>query len=516
MKAPIEGSRIENAFDAYRRRLEQATENFRYDVAHREEGTVLSVADGVARVSGLANVRLDEMVQFDGGCHGLAMDLDAAEVGVVLLGADDSVQVGTSVQTTGKVAAVPVGQELLGRTVDPLGRPLDGAEPIQVKRFWPAERRAPGIIERSPVTEPLLTGLTVIDALFPIGRGQRELIIGDRGTGKSSIALDAVINQRDTGVKCVYVCVGQKASSVIHLVEQLRRTSAIAHTTVVVASAEAPPGMRFLAPYAGCTMAEFFRDRGEDALLVLDDLTKHAIAYRELALLLRRPPGREAYPGDIFFIHSRLLERATHLERDHGGGSLTALPIAETLAGRISDFIPTNLISITDGQIYLDPQLFDRGIKPAVDVGLSVSRVGGKTQRASMKAVAGELRLDTARFREVEVFTRFGSRVEEQTRKLLVRGARIRELLKQPPLRPIPQGEQVAMLLATEEGLFDELPAEDVYEMLAEFRKVMQSQFADVLKRLELGQIGGDAERDAIREAFVKSSEKRRGRPASS
>ena len=486
----------------FKRRLALVADTLHYDVVTREEGTVLSVGDGVARVQGLSEVGLDELVRFDGGVEGIALDLRLADVGVVILGPDDAVQVGAAVRGTGQGVAVPVGDALLGRVVTPLGQPLDSGGPVQAAARWPAERPAPGIVQRLPVTEPLLTGLIVIDALFPIGRGQRELIIGDRGTGKSAIALDTLVNQRGTGVKCVYVSIGQKASSVLQLVETLQREGAMEYTVVVVASPESPPGLRYLAPYAGCTMAEFFRDRGEDALLILDDLTKHAVAYRELSLLLRRPPGREAYPGDIFFIHSRLLERATRLETELGGGSLTALPIAETQAGRISDFIPTNLISITDGQIYLDPQLFDRGVKPAVDVGLSVSRVGGQTQRASMKAVAGPLRLDTARFREVEVFTRFGSRVEEQTRRLLVRGARVREVLKQPPFRPVPLGEQVAVLLALEEGLYDELPVERVAAATALFRETMRTRFTEVLRSFEQGKVADEQDHIAFRTAF--------------
>lgn len=486
----------------FKSRLAQAADALRYDVVKHEEGTVLSVGDGVARVQGLANVGLDELVCFDGGTKGIALDLRPADVGVVILGADETVQAGSGVRATGQSMVVPVGDGLLGRIVNPLGKQIDGGGAIQPVAHWPVERPAPGIVERLPVTEPLLTGLTVIDALFPIGRGQRELIIGDRGTGKSAIAIDTLLNQRGTGVKCVYVSIGQKASSVLELVETLKREQALEYTTIVVASSESPAGMRYLAPYSGCTIAEFFRDRGEDALLILDDLTKHAIAYRELSLLLRRPPGREAYPGDIFFLHSRLLERATRLEKHLGGGSLTALPIAETQAGRISDFIPTNLISITDGQLYLDPQLFDRGVKPAVDIGLSVSRVGGQTQRASMRAVAGPLRLDTARFREVEVFTRFGSRVEERTRQLLVRGARVREVLKQPPTLPIPLGEQVALLLALEDGLYDDFPVEQVIGLSIAFRQAMRTRCPAVLRDFELGKVPDEQDRVTVRAAF--------------
>jgi F-type H+-transporting ATPase subunit alpha len=493
---------VSDAYERERERLREVAAGFEYGVARRSEGRILSLGDGVAHVSGLRDVRLRELVEIEGGGDGLALDLRPDDVGVVLLDAAPDVRVGKTVRGTGRVASVPVGEGLLGRVVDPLGNPLDGGAPPETEAFQPVERPAPGIVHREPVTEPLLTGLTVVDALFPIGRGQRQLVIGDRGTGKTTIPADTIVNQAGTGVRCVYVVIGQRAASVMRLLETLRRTNALAHTVVVVAEAGAPPGLRFLAPYAGCTMAEYFRDRGEDAFVVYDDLGRHAIAYRELSLLLRRPPGREAYPGDIFFLHARLLERATRLTSERGGGSLTAMPITETQAGRISDYIPTNLISITDGQLYLDPQLFDRGIKPAIDVGLSVSRVGGKTQRPAMKDAAGRLRLDITRYREVEVFSRFGGRLEESTRQLLVRGARALEVLKQPPSRPIPLGEQVALLLALEQGLFDPLPVDDVGDAAAKLRERLRRDEADLLRSFETGHPVADEDREAVRRAF--------------
>lgn len=490
------------AWEAEIARIEAAVEAYRYRVEEREEGTVLALADGVARISGLSGIRLDEIVQIGAEVEALAMSLEPDEVRAVVLDAASGARVGDRARATGRVASVPVGEALLGRVVDPLGRPLDGEGPVRAADRWPLERPAPPIWARAPVTEPLLTGLLVVDALFPIGRGQRQLILGDRGTGKSTIATDAVLNQRASGVRSVYVSVGQMGASVVGLVEALRRSGALARSVVVVAEAEAPPGLRFLAPYAGSTIAEWFRDRGEDALVIYDDLEAHAVAYRELSLLMRRPPGREAYPGDVFFLHSRLLERATRLRADAGGGSLTALPIAETRAGRISDYIPTNLISITDGQLILDPQLFHRGVKPAVHVGTSVSRVGAKTQRPSMKAVAGRLRLDTARFRELEVFTRFGARVEERTQRMLVRGDRARELLKQAPASPLRLGAQVVLLIALEEGLFDERPSKAVQADARRLVERVEVERPDMLEAFEAGVVPGEAERQAIREAF--------------
>lgn len=486
----------------FSRRVEKVAEDFRFHPQLREEGRVLAVADGVARVRGLSQVGLSESVVLGQAVPGIVLDLRRDEVGVALLDEPGALQAGDQVRTTGLPISIPVGDGLLGRVVDPLGRPLDGLPAAEQVALSPVERAAPHLVQRAAVREPLATGITVVDALFPIGRGQRELIVGDRGTGKSTLALDAVINQRDTGVKCVVVSVGKQSSSAVQLLGRLNRHGARANTCVVVAAAGAPPGVRFLAPYAGCAIAEHFRDSGHDALLVLDDLSAHAVAYRELSLLLRRPPGREAYPGDIFFAHSRLLERATRVSDELGGGSLTMLPIAETHAGRISDFIPTNLISITDGQLYLEPTLFDRGIKPAVDVGLSVSRVGGKTQRPSMKAVAGRLRLDTARFHEVEVFSRFGGRVEASTQQLLSRGVRTRELLKQGPAEARSLAEQVALLLALQEGYFDSVPPEQVAAGARHLCEQLGAASESLRESFAAGPAPGDAQRSWVREAL--------------
>ena len=477
-------------------RLATAAEEYEYRPQDESVGHVVSIGDGVTRVSGLPGAALSERVTIGSGHPGVVLDLDEDEIGIAILDDPDGVRVGDIVRGTGQVLSVPVGDELLGRVVDPLGRPADGRVPWGKVEIWPVERPAPPLIDRAPVREPLHTGITVVDALFPIGRGQRELIVGDRGTGKSTLAVDVALNQRDTGVRCVIVSIGQQSSSVVQLLARLQTHGALENTVVVIAPPSSTPGSRFVAPYAGCTIAEYFRDRGDDALIIFDDLTEHAVAYRELALLLRRPPGREAYPGDIFYVHSRLLERGTRLSDAKGGGSLTMLPIAETHAGRISDFIPTNLISITDGQLYLDPTSFDRGVKPAVDVGLSVSRVGGRTQRPPMKAVASRLRLDAARFREVEVFSRFGGRVEASTQRLLARGERIRELLKQGPAQPRSLAEQVALLIALGEGCFDGAQLSDVATLIDRMRGRMAGLPQAFLKALADGPSpGGDSRR---------------------
>ena len=425
-------------------------------------GRVLRVGDGVATVSGLPEARLDELLVFDGGVRGLAVDLGEEAIGCVLLGDQEAVASGSLVRGTGEVARVPVGEALLGRVVDALGQPLDGGKPIVAEASLPVEQPAPAIVDRALVTRPLATGLLVVDAMIPLGRGQRELIIGDRGTGKTAIAVDAMINQRSSDVICVYAAVGQKASSVAQVIAAVRQYGAPDQCLFVVGAADAAPGLQWLTPYSACTMAEYFMARGRDVLLVIDDLTKHAAAYRQISLLLRRPPGREAYPGDIFYIHSRLLERAARLSPERGAGSLTALPIAETQAGNISAYIPTNLISITDGQIYLDPLLFYEDQKPAVDVGKSVSRVGGKTQAPALKALSESLRLDYAQFLELEVFTRFGTMVDERTSKVIRHGRRIRAVLRQPQFAPLTLGEQVALLLAVSEGILDDLPLDRV------------------------------------------------------
>lgn len=425
-------------------------------------GRVLQVGDGVATVSGLPDTRLDELLVFEGGVHGLAVDLGEEAIGCVLLGDAGRISAGSIVHGTGEVARAPVGDALLGRVVDALGVPLDDGGPVAATAFAPVEQPAPAIIDRALVTRPLATGLLVVDAMIPLGRGQRELIIGDRETGKTAIAVDTIINQRSSDVICVYAAIGQKASSVAQVIDAVRRYDAPERCLFVIGGADAAPGLQWLTPYAACTMAEHFMAQGRDVLLVLDDLTKHAAVYRQVSLLLRRPPGREAYPGDIFYIHSRLLERAAKLAPERGGGSLSALAIAETQAGNISAYIPTNLISITDGQIYLDPRLFYEDQKPAVDVGKSVSRVGGKTQAPVLKAMAESLRLEYAQFLELEVFTRFGTMVDERTRKTIEHGRRIRAVLGQRQFAPMSLGEQVALLAAVGDGVLDTVPLDRI------------------------------------------------------
>jgi len=449
---------LEDWIQGARRRL--GTLEFKPRIEHI--GRVVQVGDGVATVRGLPATRLDELLVFAGGVRGLAVDLGEETIGCVLLGETGTIAAGSIVGGTGEVARVPVGEALLGRVVDALGAPLDGKGPVETTQLRPVEQPAPAILERALVTQPLATGLLVIDAMIPLGRGQRELIIGDRETGKTAIAVDTVINQKSSGVICVYAAIGQKASSVARVIEAVSRYGAPERCIFVVGEADEAPGLQWLTPYSACTMAEYFTYGGRDVLLVLDDLTKHAAAYRQLSLLLRRPPGREAYPGDIFYIHSRLLERAAKLAPERGGGSLTALPIAETQAGNISAYIPTNLISITDGQIYLDPRLFYEDQKPAVDVGKSVSRVGGKTQAPVLKALSESLRLEYAQFLELEVFTRFGTMVDESTRKVIEHGRRIRAVLGQRQFAPLALGEQVALLCALSDGVLDALPLDRV------------------------------------------------------
>jgi len=431
-------------------------------VIFHEVGTVQHVGDGVATLSGLPMARTDELVAFPTGVQGLILNLDHARLDVILLGRDEGIQGGDLVTATGRRVRVPVGHQLLGRVMNPLGEPIDDRGPIQATETRFLEREAADIVERAPVNEPLYTGTKVIDALLPIGRGQRELILGDRQVGKTSLAVDAILSQRENAVSCVYVSIGQKKSSALRVIETLRRRHALAHTAVVVASPEDPPALRYLAPYAGCTIAEFFMDEGRDALIIYDDLNKHADAYRELSLLLRRPPGREAYPGDIFYIHALLLERACKLSEEAGGGSLTALPIVVTQRGNVSAYIPTNLISICDGQIVLDTDLFNRGIKPAVDVGQSVSRVGGEAQSDAMREVAGELRLELSQYEEVRRFARFGAEVDQATRRQIEHGRRLRAALKQPIHQPLTLSSQIVMLLAATEGVLDQIPVDDV------------------------------------------------------
>jgi len=470
-------------------------------------GVVEHVGDGVALVSGLPQTRLDEVLRFADGTLGLAFRVDERAVGCVLLGGGEGIGAGTRVHGTAEVIRVPVSEALLGRVVDPTGRPLDDGPEIRADRREPIERPAPAIVDRDPVARPLMTGLTVIDAMIPLGRGQRELIIGDRKTGKTAIAVDTIVSQRDTDMICVYAAVGQKASTVNQVVRAVREFGAFERCIFVVGEADAPPGAQWITPYAACTMAEYFRDQGRDALLVIDDLTKHAIIYRQLSLLLRKPPGREAYPGDVFYIHARLLERAAQLSEDFGGGSLTALPIAETQAGNLTAYIPTNLISITDGQIYLEPKLFYEGQKPAVNVGMSVSRVGGKTQAPILKDFAETLRLEYAQFLELEVFTRFGAMVDERTKRTIEHGRRIRAILAQPEYRPLALAEQAALLLAVGEGKLDTVPLDLIERFKAELGARLQQSAPHILSRIEsTGALSQDDRDELLRliESFAR------------
>ncbi len=453
----------------------------------QEFGTVLYIGQGIARVNGLPTVKSEELLRFQNDRFGMAFNLDVDEVGVALLDDCSDIQAGSEVRPTNRVLDVPVGDALLGRIVDPLGRPIDGAGPLNSCERAAVECDAPAIMDRSPVSIPLATGWKVIDALVPVGRGQRELILGDRQTGKTALAIDCILNQKNKNVICIYCAIGQRSSSVAGVIADLRRRGALEYSIVVVAAGTDPPGLQFVAPYAATAIAEFFMRRGRNALLVLDDLTYHARAYRELSLLLRRPPGRESFPGDIFYIHSRLLERATQLLPESGGGSLTVLPIVETEEQNISAYIPTNLISITDGQIYLNPDLFQKGVLPAVDVGKSVSRVGGKAQLAAYRAVVGDLRLLYSQFEELEVFSRFGSRLDEHTKQTLTRGRAVREALKQQQYDPLTAGEQIAVLLAATEGLFDGMPAETIAEASRRIRKVLPEQLPHLQHALEEG-----------------------------
>ncbi|MBI1951688.1 MAG: F0F1 ATP synthase subunit alpha [Acidobacteria bacterium] len=437
--------------------LRQQIEGFKGGVDVSEEGTIISAGDGIARVYGLENCMAGELLQLPHNVFGMALNLEEESVGAVLFGEFTKIKEGDTVKRTGRITEVPVGEELIGRVVNPLGMPQDGKGPIATKKTGHLERIAPGVVDRQPVKEPLQTGIKAIDAMIPIGRGQRELIIGDRQTGKTAIAIDTILNQKDSGVICIYVAIGQKRSTVAQVVKTLTDLGGLGYTIVVTASASEPATLQYIAPYAGCSMGEYFRDSGRHALLIYDDLSKHAAAYREISLLLRRPPGREAYPGDVFYLHSRLLERAAKMSDDLGGGSLTALPVIETQAGDVSAYIPTNVISITDGQIYLEGDLFFSGIRPAVNVGLSVSRVGGNAQIKAMKQVAGTLRLDLAQYRELAAFAQFGSDLDKATQAQLARGKRLTELLKQLQYRPLSVEKQVISIFAGVNGFLDGL-----------------------------------------------------------
>ncbi len=478
--------------------LDRLVESWKPDLKIEAVGRVVFVGQGIVRAHGLADVRSQELLRFPDDRLGLAFNLDPDEVGIVLLDRSEGLAAGTQVRRTGRVLDVPVGEALLGRIVDAVGRPLDDQGPVRTSQRLPIERPAPGIMDRAAVKQPLQTGLKVVDALIPIGRGQRELILGDRQTGKTAVALDAIINQKGTDVLCIYCAIGQRQSATAKVIADLDEHG-LRDQTVVVATSEADPaGLQYVTPYAAMSIGEFFRDQGRDVLLVLDDLTRHAWAYRELSLLLRRPPGREAFPGDIFYIHSRLLERSTHLNDQKGGGSLTALPIIETEAQNISAYIPTNLISITDGQLYLSPDLFQKGILPAVDVGRSVSRVGGKTQLPAFRAVAGDLKLSYSQFQELEAFARFGTRLDDETRKTLERGRRVREILKQAQYHPLPVPEQVASLVAVNAGVFDDLPVDQVGDVEQAIREAVSETLPEICKRIVSGEKLSDDDHEAI------------------
>ncbi len=489
---------LQRVFDRAFAELIQARESFTPQLAPHEVGTVTGVSTGIARVSGLPNVGFDELVKFPGDVFGIAFNVDENEIGVVLLGEYWHLHAGDQVARTGQVMDVAVGDELVGRVIDPLGRPLDGYGPVAATERLPIERPSAPILDRAPVNVPLQTGLKVIDALIPIGRGQRELILGDRQTGKTAIAIDTIINQRGQNVLCVYCAIAQRASGVAKVIAALREKGAMDYTIVVVTEGHDPPGLAYIAPYAATSIAEHFMERGRDVLIVYDDLTHHARAYRELSLLMRRPPGREAFPGDIFYIHSRLLERATHLRKELGGGSLTALPIIETEAQNISAYIPTNLISITDGQIYLSPSLFELGVLPAVDVGKSVSRVGGKAQWAAYRAVAGDLKLAYAQFEELETFARFGARLDDDTRMIIKHGRRIRACLKQPEFAPVSVAAQIAVLLALTEKLFDPVPIDQMTDAEQALHEAAAHIPAEVCARFETAETLSDEDRDTI------------------
>jgi F-type H+-transporting ATPase subunit alpha len=501
----IEPVNLQKVFDNAFSEINQVSEAFSPKLIPHEVGTITSVATGIAKVSGLPNAGYDELVTFPGNVLGIAFNVDAEEIGVVLLGDYWHLHAGDEVQRTGRVMDVAVGDGLLGRVIDPLGKPLDGLGSVASTKHLPIERPAAAIMDRAPVTIPLQTGLKVIDALIPVGRGQRELILGDRQTGKTAIAIDTILNQKDKNVLCVYCAIGQRASAVAKTVKTLRDKGAMDYTIVVVSEGNDPPGLAYIAPYAATSIAEFFMESGRDVLIVYDDLTHHARAYRELSLLLRRPPGREAFPGDIFYIHSRLLERATHLRKELGGGSLTALPIIETEAQDISAYIPTNLISITDGQIYLSPSLFELGMLPAVDVGKSVSRVGGKAQHAAYRAVTGDLKLDYAQFEELETFSRFGARLDEETRRIIDHGQRIRACLKQPEFSPVSVPTQITLLLALTAKLFDSVPLDKMTEAENALYEAASDIPAEVSARLDTAKKLSDEDRKTIIQIASKS-----------
>jgi F-type H+-transporting ATPase subunit alpha len=456
--------------------------SYAVDVDVAEVGSIISLGDGIARVHGIENAMAGEMLEFPHGVYGVALNLEEESVGAVLLGEFKEIKEGDTVKRTGRIISVPVGDALLGRVVNALGQPIDGKGPIASTQFAPIERIAPGVVDRQSVKEPLQTGLKAIDAMVPIGRGQRELIIGDRQTGKTAVAIDTILNQKETGVVCIYNAIGQKQSTVAQVVRTLEEADAMRYTIVVASTASDPAPLLYISPYSACTFGEYFRDNGGHALVVYDDLSKHAQAYREISLLLRRPPGREAYPGDVFYLHSRLLERAAKMKKDLGGGSLTALPIIETQAGDLSAYIPTNVISITDGQIFLEADLFHQGVRPAINVGNSVSRVGGSAQIRAMRQVAGTLRLDLAQYRELAAFAQFGSDLDKSTQAQLTRGARLVEILKQPQYEPLPVEKQVAIIFAGTNGYLDAIPISEIRSFETELYSYLDARHPQILK----------------------------------
>jgi F-type H+/Na+-transporting ATPase subunit alpha len=468
----VEPFSLKNILNSAFEGINQSLDSYAPEIVPKEVGIITTLSTGIVKVSGLPGVGFEELLKFPGDLYGIAFNVDPDEIGVVLLGEYWHLHAGDEVERTGRVMDVPIGESLIGRVINPLGEPLDNLGPVTFDKRLPIERPAPAIVDREPVMVPLQTGIKVIDALIPVGRGQRELIMGDRQTGKTAIAIDAIINQHDQNVLCIYCSIGQRAASVAKVVADLREKGAMEYTIVVVTEGNDAPGLNFIAPYASTSIAEYFMEKGKDVLIVYDDLTHHARAYREISLLLRRPPGREAFPGDIFYIHSRLLERSTHLRQGLGGGSLTALPIVETEAQNISAYIPTNLISITDGQIYLSPTLFELGVLPAVDVGKSVSRVGGKAQRPAYRSVTGALKLSYSQFEELETFAKFGTRLDEHTRKIIEHGRRIRACLKQPASEPVTLSEQIMVLLALINGLFDTVPLSKMKEAELALRRI--------------------------------------------
>ena len=482
--------------------IKERIENFEIKVDINEVGKVVSIGDGIAKAYGLTNVMAGEMVEFENGTKGMVLNLEESSVGIVVLGQYESIREGMSVKRLGQLLKVPVGKGLVGRVVNPLGEPLDGKGPIEADEFRFVEEKAPGIMDRKSVHEPLQTGIKAIDALVPVGRGQRELIIGDRQTGKTTLAIDTIINQKDQDVICIYVAIGQKQSTVANLVQKLEEAGAMEYTIIVNAGASDPSALQFLAPYAGVTMAEYFRDNSAHAVIFYDDLSKHAVAYREMSLILRRPPGREAYPGDVFYLHSRLLERAAKLSDEKGAGSITAFPIIETQAGDVSAYIPTNVISITDGQIFLETDLFNSGVRPAINVGLSVSRVGGAAQIKATKQVAGTLRLDLASYRELQAFAQFASDLDEASRKQLERGQRMVELLKQPPYSPIPIEKQVVALYAGTRGYIDDIPVSAVTKFERELYVFMDAKYPQVLEAIRVNKKIDDATEEELKKAI--------------